>query len=558
MKLPIYLGASLLLGGCYTGFQGDIDQTGSAGDADGGGVDDGGEDDGGDDGDGGEPVDCSEGPHAGEGDLVRLSNAQYENTVRDLLGVEPSAITNGFTSDLLIGEFAVGDPLKPDVAAQMVRAAENVAAAVNVTGLVPCDPSDGASCAETFIAQFARRAYRHDPSGEELANLRELFDMGDDFDDGIRLVIQATLQSPQVLYLYVPDTADVDPGRTVLLDDFSVASRLSYLLWNTMPDDALLDAASAGELSSLAGLEASFDRMMADPRAEHGVMEFYRRVVDSNRVGSVEKDPAYYPEWNEQLAQALETSLETSLYSMHFGDAPGTLEQMMSELPLFANDDLATFYGWEREPGTGFTPVTDAGRHGRGILSHPAIAALRGKENMADIVGRGVWARTTLLCSPPGDPPPGQNVELDPPPPGVTPREQLEQHRANPGCAGCHTLFDPIGFAMDHYDSDGRFRERYPDGREIDTTGEFTLGSETHAVDGLEQLENVILDDPTFNDCMIDHWLTFAARRVPGAMDECSVDQLRAEVAESGGSLHTLVRATVLGDGFRYVAVPAQ
>ncbi len=540
--------ALLLATGCYSGAQG-----GPADDAD-SGASEGDPTEGDSDGD---PLDCSDN-HVGEGDLVRLSIAQYDNTVLDLLGVDPQQAQATFASDVFVGKFTVGAPVAPLVAKQLVLAAEAVAEQIDPASLVTCDPQTGDdACADAFIESFGRRAFRHDLTADEVAMLREIYELGDDLAHGVRLVVQAALQSPQLVYLMIPDTADAEPGEVVALDDFSVASRLSYLLWNTMPDDALLDAATAGRLTTDDGLAAELDRMLADPRAADGVMEFYDHVLHVGLVGTVSKNPALFPDFDAQLARDLQTSLRRSLLALHLGDEEGTLPQLMSGLPLFASEHMADYYGWTTTQGAQeFNPVDSTPQHRGGVLSHPALASLLARPTTPSLVERGVFVLDEMLCSPLPPPPPGVETDVPEPDADATPREWFEQHRANPECSGCHNLIDPFGYAMEAYDADGSWRDTYPGGQEIDSSSDLVLAGTSHSIANLAELEDVLSAEPLVVECMVDHWLSFAARRELVSDDDCSRQALTQALETTNGSLDALVRATVMSDGFRYVAVP--
>ncbi|MCH9685819.1 MAG: DUF1592 domain-containing protein [Deltaproteobacteria bacterium] len=550
MSIRVWVWALALTTGCYSGLDegSPAADDGEDGDSEGEGESEGDSD--------GETLDCTQ-LRVGPGDLVRLTITQYDNTVRDLLGIDLGQADATFASDVFVGQFTVGAPVEPLVAKQLVLAAEAIADALDPNALVPCDAATGDdACADAFITSFGRRAFRHDLSTAEVDTLREIYELGDDFPHGIRLVVQAVLQSPQVVYMMIPDTADAQPGDVVALDDFSIASRLSYTLWNTMPDDALLDAAAEGSLSTDEGLAAAVDRMLADPRAEDGVMEFYDHVLHADLVGTVAKNPGTFPDFDAQLARDLQDSFEAGLLALHFGERPGTVAALLSGLPLLANDHIADYYGWTRDdPSQAWGPVTAPGAHRGGILSHPALASLLARPTAPAIVERGLFVREQLLCSPLPPPPPGVETEVPEPSESATPREWFEEHRANPECSGCHNLIDPLGYGMEQYDADGRWRDTYPGGQPVDASGELITATAQPFTD-LAELESLLSTDPAVVDCMVDHWLSYAARRELVSDDDCSRQALREALDQSGGSLDALVRATVMSDGFRHVTVP--
>lgn len=497
-------------------------------------------------------VDCDAGPHVAEDDLVRLTLRQYDATVFDLLGLESDVARTSFSADVLLTgsadtRFKMGAPVSSLVAKQLMLGSETLAAQVDVPMLSDgCDGGEG--CVENFLVDFARRGFRRPARPQELAALREIYDGEADHDAGTRAVVEAVLQSPQFLYLTLADTSGAEPGEVVALDDYAIASRLSYFVWGTMPDEALFAAADAGELSTAEGIEGQLERMLDDARAEHGVLEFYDAVIDLDFVATVTKNPDAYPDFTTDIAQDLHTSLTMALRSLHF-DGDGTLGDLAQSMPLYANDRLAAYYGLEGGAGESFEPVAEQG----GLLSHPGLASLLAKPTETAIVERGQFVRAALLCSPLPPPPPGVEAELPEEGEWDTPRERFEAHRAEASCAVCHDLIDPIGYAMETLDGDGRMRTHYSSGIEIDASGEFIYGADASSFDGLGQLEGILAEEDAFESCMIEHWLSFATRRVPGELDECTLEGIEASVADQGGSLQELVRSTVLSDGFRYV-----
>ncbi|MEM6292149.1 MAG: DUF1592 domain-containing protein [Myxococcota bacterium] len=547
--------------GCYAGIptggddpSGMPDTDGASGGSSGGDADDAGTDDGqtgGEDPPG--TADCAMGPQVAAETLVRLTQAQYDATVRDLVGVDASVARTGFSADVRLDQdpetpFVEGAPVTALVAKQLMLGAETISAQVDVPAVSNCD--GGEACVEAFLTDISTRGFRRPATTDELDVLRSIYDAEPSHDAGVRAVVEAVLQSPSFIYLILPDTSGAQPGDVVALDDWSLASRLSYFAWGTMPDAALFDAAASGSLSTEEGLAAQLDRLLADPRAEEGVRGFYDAVLELERIATLTKAPESYPDFTTEIADDLHTSLWTALRALHFED-DGTLGDLAAGLPLYANDRLAAYYGLPPGPGEAFEPVLDAG----GVLAHPGMAALLAKPTESAIVERGVFVRAALLCNPLPPPPPEVEAELPEGGDWDSPRERFEEHRADPSCAGCHDLIDPIGYAMETLDGDGRARTEYPSGVAVDPSGELLLGSDTQSFETLSELEAIIGGSEAFESCMVDHWLAYATRRVPGALDACAHDDIAAATREAGGSVETLLRATVLSEGFRYVMV---
>ncbi len=550
------VGLGLLVSGCYTG--GDFD---AAADASGGietdgsdtQDDDSGGSSGGTDGTGEDPgeLDCQMGPQVGEDSLVRLTLRQYDATVRDLVGVDASVARTSFSADVRLGEstdtrFTAGAPVSALVAKQLMLGAESIADQVDVSALTDCDGGD--TCMDAFVLDFGRRGFRRPLSEAEAAVLRSIYDAEPSHDAGVRALVQAMLQSPAFLYLLLPDTQGAAPGEIVALDDWAVASRMSYFLWGTMPDAELFAAAQGGTLSSDEGIRAELARMLADPRAEAGIREFYDAVIELDFVETITKDATAYPEFSTELAGDLHESLWLGLRALHL-EGDGTLASLIDAVPLYANARLSNYYGFSGANSETFEPVAELG----GLLSHPGMAALLSKPGDTAIVERGLFVRGALLCSPLPPPPPGVEPELPEGGDWDTPRERLAQHREDPACAGCHNLIDPIGYAMENLDADGRTRALWPSGVPVDASGELLLGADAYAFEGLPGLESALSDQPQYEACMVNHWLTFATRRVPGELDACVVDGILAETSAQNGSLDALMEAIVLSDGFRLV-----
>lgn len=552
------VGLALFVGGCYSGVSpsADSDAAGTSETdgadtdaADSTGADD--DDSGSTGGDTSVDEDCVAGPHVGDDHLVRLTLHQYDATVRDLVGIDAGVARTSFSADVRLGNsvetaFTEGAPVSPLVATQLLLGAETIAEMVDPSALTACDGGD--ACVDAFVGDFGRRGFRRPLSDDEHAILRGIYNAESSHDDGVRAVVQAVLQSPAFLYLLLPDTRDAAPGDVVALDDWSLASRLSYFVWGTMPDETLFEAAEAGMLHDDAGLRAELQRMLSDPRAEAGVREFYDAVIDLDFVGTITKDANTYPEFNTDIAADLQTSLWMGLRALHL-DGDGTLGDLITGVPMYANERLATYYGLPAVSGEAFEPVAERG----GVLAHPAMAALIAKPDDTAIVHRGLFVWDALLCNPLDPPPEGVEPELPEGGDWDTPRERLAQHREDPACAGCHDLVDPIGYAMEHLGGDGRYRDAWPSGVTVDASGEILLGSGVQAFEDLGGLEQALADDALYQSCMTRHWLTFATRRVPGEFDACTQDDIVAQTMAEGGSLDQLMESIVLSDGFRYV-----
>ena len=389
----------------------------------------------------------------------RLSHFEYDNTVRDLLGTarRPSV---AFPPDAEV--LAVSRLL----AEGYQSAAEDLAAEArdHLERVVPCDAA-ATGCDEEFVRAFARRAYRRPPTEDEVQRLLAVHRGGADFADGVALVVEVVLQSPQFLYMH--DT---------------LTTRLSYLLWGSMPDEALL----AAELP--ADLDAQVDRMLAGSRARDNVAHFHARWLGLDAA----------PDHLVESAQAFTDAIFWS---------DGTLE------------DLLTADG--------------------GVLTQPAIMAALAKPDQTHPIKRGLFVREQLLCQTPPPPPPDVNVAVPTPEPGVSTRERFAQHTADPACAGCHALIDPIGFAFEHYDENGDYRTQ-DGGRPIDASGELIDTDVDGPFVGAAQLAERLAASQQVSDCMVTQWFTYAHGRPPTEDDACVLEELQRRFEESGRRLSVL------------------
>jgi hypothetical protein len=541
--------AALALPGCYTGVSGEPDA------AWGGDTGDDGADDGED-----EPEALCDTASAGVSRLRRLTRSQYDHTVRDLLG-----ITGGLAAQLApdekVGPFFsnVTAPVTDLLAEQYMRVAEEIAevAITDLGSLVPCDPAidDHAACGEDFVDGFGLRAFRRPLTAEERIALVGLFELGradEGFAGGIRLVVQAVLQSPQFLYhleLGLPSTTGDD---VVALDHYEVASRLSYFLWDSMPDDALFEAAAAGTLDTPEAVRAQAERMLEDPRAADAIASFHRQWLHLDGLAGLEKNTEIYPEFDVTLRDAM--AQETTRFAdwvIRFDDA--RLETLLTASYSFVDGPLFSLYGItppaEHDPTL---PVELDPTQRAGILTHAGVLASHAHADQSSPVHRGVLVRENILCTPLAPPPP--EVDVVPPPldPDATTRERFDQHRSDPACAGCHNLIDPLGFGFEHYDGVGAYRA-LDAGKPVDASGEVVGTWDIDGpFDGALELAERLAGSEQVRSCVVQQWFTFGFGRPPVEADSCSFDTLNEVFADSDYDIRELLLAIVATDSFRH------
>lgn len=427
-----------------------------------------------------QPATCGE-DEPGERLLRRLTHDEYQRTVADLTGVPVDA---SFASDPTVEIFRndahllVVDGLLAD---QYRSTAEAVGEAIDLDAVLPCDPAtDGdVDCATSFVQQFGLRAFRRPLTEDDVTAYVELWSTvaaDDGFDIGVRWVVTAMLQSPHFLYR---SELGVQTDRGVFeLTDWEMATALSYLLWGTMPDADLFAAASTGALRTDEQVRSQVDRMIADPRTLDTAWTFVEAWLDLSRLETVARD-------------GLTPELRASM----------------------ADDTRSTVVGWVAEDATLATIMADGA-----LLTEPSVLTTYARPDGSSPVHRGVLVREHLLCE--ELPPPPANLDTSPPPvdPTQSTRDRYIEHATNAECAGCHALIDPLGFAFEHYDQLGAWRDDDA-GHVIDDSG---------SVDGIPfegpaGLASVLLDEVRFRECFVYTWRRHA-RGTHACGDDLGVD----------------------------------
>jgi hypothetical protein len=368
------------------------------------------------------------------------------------------------------------------------------------------------ACAKEIISSLAHRAYRRPVEAADLSNLLALYRQGAQrggFDSGIRLVLQKILVSPDFLFRIERDPKDAAQGSVHRVSDVELASRLSFFLWSSIPDDELLATAERGGLSDASVLEREVKRMLTDPRSQSLVKNFAGQWLFLRNIDRVQPDPAAFPNFDENLRDAMRRETELLVES--------TLSEDMSVASLldtdytFVNERLANHYGIEGIYGSEFrrVPISDPKR--KGLLGQASILTVTSYPNRTAPTIRGKWVLEQLLGTPP--PPPPANVpslKEDAADHAVTMRQRMELHRSNPACAVCHRLMDPIGFSLENFDGLGRWRDSAGPGP-IDASGVLPDGT---TFDGPEGLRKVLLmKRDAFVETFTERLLTYALGR---------------------------------------------
>jgi Protein of unknown function (DUF1592)/Protein of unknown function (DUF1588)/Protein of unknown function (DUF1595)/Protein of unknown function (DUF1585)/Protein of unknown function (DUF1587) len=545
---------ALAIGGCYAGVDG-FDPNG--GGADGGDAgDEGGDDD-------GVEAQCAEGVQTGSTKLRRLTRSQYESTVRDLLGIETIA-AQGFAPDERVAAFksnAVA-PVGDLQVEQYMDAAEIVAteATTDLASLLPCDPATVGedACAEQWVREVAPLAYRRPLVEADIDRLMAVYSTAKtdaDFETGIRVTLQGILQSPWFLYhVELGDpAADVVDGEPVPLAGHELASRLSYFLWGSMPDQTLFTAAVAGELATDEGIAAQVDRMLADPRAQEAIASFHLQWLGVDEIESLEKAPEVYPDFDPALALAMKEDT-ASFANWVLTEGDGRLETLLTGAFTLSEDPaLLALYGVELPAGhVSGDPIPLPSDQRAGLLTQASVMAEHAHANQTSPVHRGQLVRENLLCQILPPPPPDvDNVPPDPEP-GATTRERFAEHTENTACSGCHNLIDGLGFGFEKYDGVGAFRSMEGD-LPVDASGEVVGTAESNGeYDGAIELAAILAQTPEVRDCMARQWFRYSLGRWEVDEDSCSMDRLATAFTDSNYDVRSLIHEIVLSDAFRY------
>jgi hypothetical protein len=361
----------------------------------------------------------------------------------------------------------------------------------------PRPTSEERTCASSILARIARRAYRRPITKADVDGLLEFFNRGRtegrSFDAGIQLALERVLVDPEFLLRVYRDPSGTGVHR---LSDLEVASRLSFFLWSSVPDERLLDLAERKQLTQPAVLEREARRMLADRRATASLIDgFAAQWLNLRRLSEVVVDPDRYPTYDESLLQAFERETELFVGSTLREDRSVT--ELLTAPYTFANERLARHYGIPGIYGSRFRKVAlPEGLRRGGLLAHGSLLATTSYPDRTSPVLRGKFLLNNILGQPVPPPPPGVDTNLAEPSPNVQPptmRERLAQHRTNPMCASCHSVIDPLGFALEHFDAIGTWRSIDEAGRPVDARGE-TLGGA--AIEGLPGLRQLLLEDP--------------------------------------------------------------
>ncbi|HEX4645518.1 MAG TPA: DUF1592 domain-containing protein, partial [Verrucomicrobiae bacterium] len=405
--------------------------------------------------------------------------------------------------------------------------------------------------AREILAHFAARAYRRPVKPPEVDRLMQLFGMaqsdGENFETSIKLALQAVLVSPNFLFRGELQSQPDNPKSIHTVDDYALASRLSYFLWSSLPDDELFALAEKGRLRK--NLDAQVSRMLKDPKARALVENFADQWLQIRNLSAVSPDHETFPEFSDDLRAAM--AKETELYFQYVMQQNRSVLEFIDSDYTFLNEPLARLYGLEGVKGGEFQRVSLKDHQRGGLLTQASILTITSNPTRTSPVKRGKWILENIHGAPPPPPPPGVPVLKEGKEAVLTGtlRQRMEQHRADPICASCHARMDPIGFGFENFDGIGAWRAR--DGNfPIDPSGELTSGE---SFQGAGDLKAILLKQKKeqFIRCLSEKMLTYALGRGLEHYDKCAVDQIAKDLSKNNYKFDALVADVVKSTPFQ-------
>jgi hypothetical protein len=412
----------------------------------------------------------------------------------------------------------------------------------------PQAAAEDRACAEKVLANFARRAFRRPVKPAETERLLKLFDIatkqGEHFEQAIKLPMKAILVSPHFLYRIEEDPKNPDDVRTI--SDFEFATRLSYFLWSSMPDEELFAVAAKGELRKAGILEAQIKRMLKDPKAKALSENFAGQWLQLRNLNTLSPDKGYFPGWDDGLRAAM--AHEGQAYFEYIVQNDRSVLEFLDSDYAFVNDRLAKHYGLPDIKGSEFRKVTLPDSRRGGVITMASTLTVTSNPTRTSPVKRGKWILENILGTPP--PPPAPDAGELPPTSQLkgTLRQQMEQHRENPKCAVCHAKLDPLGFGLENFDGIGAWRTQ-DNKKDIDSSGVLPGGEK---FSGPAELRKVLLGKADlFRRCLAEKLLTFGLGRGLEYYDKCVLDDVVSSAKANKDTFSALVLAIVQSDPFQ-------
>jgi hypothetical protein len=498
--------------------------------------------------------------------LHRLNSIEYNNTVRDVLGSTLALANGNWANEENLGFDNIASVMRVNEKqyAKYFDAARQIAEDVFADDalrarFVTCHDEDDLACVASILEASGLRLFRRPLDGAEVITYVNVYqaarELGQDHEGSLEQVLRALLSSAEFLYRI---ETDPDPGSMVAhrLDPYQLASRLSYFLWSSAPDDALLEAASQDALGSSDALRAETSRLLADEKSERWVRNFSGQWLGARKVAAHGVNTAVYPEWNPKLAAAM--AEEVYQFFGEFLRSERSWMEFLTADVNFVDGELAALYGMDALP-EGPTRVENVEDTRKGFLGLGAFLSMSSYEYRTAPTLRGRWILINLMCSPPQDPPGGiPPLDSDPTSSDASEgnvRERLERHREDPACARCHVALDPYGIALEHFDGIGKFRETYKNGAPVDASTVTVTGESFTGLDGLAE---VLTRQPEFTSCIASKVFTYGLGRDIEDFDAPVLKAIHDRWTAETPTLAALLDATIQSDSFRYRRPPTQ
>ena len=498
----------------------------------------------------------------------RLSLTEYKNTIRDLLGMTTPVTTDDLPVDQQAGTsgFLTGAAITsaPDARLLLDKSdAMTTAAMSSLATQVPCiaTPTAADTCAQQFITTFGRRAFRRPLVDDEVTRLMALYTLqmgptiGSTFSEAIRGVTMAIIQSPNFLYRWelgptTPAIKEVTAGATLVrFNSQEMASRLSYAFWATMPDARLFQLADADQLQTPDQIQQEVRRMIIDPKAKDAYGDFATQWLSLTQLPSALKDASLG--FTPQMAQSMLAETGAFVSDIFLGaKATGSLTDLLTSQRSFIDGTLAKIYGISGVTGTALQQVTFPAGQRAGILTQASFQTMHGDVDGSFPVRRGAQVYRRLFCKEVNLP---DNVQVVPPPPataGQTTRQRFAQHAMNP-CAGCHALFEPIGFAFENYDGLGGYRTT-DNGQPVDASGSLTIGTTPVTFKNAIDLAGDLAQNDQVRDCVATQWMRYVLRRREGDGDLASLQKAQATFRAASFDMRELLVSIASTDAFSH------
>jgi hypothetical protein len=512
-------------------------------------------------------------PGIGPSPLRRMSDSQYLNALSDLFPTLSPTLPQ-LPADLSVAGFdnsaEVQEPsdvliARYETAANLYGQAATVdsPSVVTLTGCANWSTSNLATaCATQFIAQVGRRLFRRPLTGGESQRFLAHFQAWEtavDFPGAVQLTLSAMLQSPQFLYFPEPVPTAAPAGTTVAVESYALATRLSFFLWQSVPDDALLDAAGQGVLATDDGLRVQVSRMLADPRGKRSLWSFHRQWLGLDQIllpeGST-RTAAVDPLWT--TASQTDSVIEAELFVENVLTRGGTFDGLLTSQAAWVNGEMSRLYGLPAPADpTQWTQVTLPASQRAGLLTRVAFLAGYSHAGATSPPVRGSAILLRLLCHLPISPPPGVDLSQPAVPAGSGPetnRTLFEQRTSPPACQGCHQSLNGFGFGLESYNAAGIYQTT-DDGLPVDATGVITGTDVDGPFDGGIQLSDILANSAVVHACATSEWVRFAMGRAPADAEQTYLTQMAGAFEESGGDVRGLLEAIVLSPIFRTMLV---